>query len=219
MDFGLFGRRCRHGVAGFVLAHEFGCLGLAHFINNPDQVSDPVAVHRIAELHLGGNLVSFGYRHLAHVVAKPAESRPLPIMPGGGGAAPGAKLLLDVLVLPEADHHFAIEAHPAHDEAVFAIAMSRLVEVHEIHVDGAPWDLAVVLSMEVGDGLAKLLQAVDPHLGRREGVAPGDEANAVGSGIRLLAKVGDLLGSLGDRLEDHPDWEGGAGVKGLGDFL
>jgi len=72
--------------------------------------------------------------------------------------------------------------------------------------------------MEVGDRLAKQLQTVDLHLGRREGVAPGDQANAVGSGIGLLANVGDLLGSFYDRLEYHPDWKGAAGLESVGDF-
>ena len=141
------------------------------------------ALPPIAELHLSRNLIAFGDRHLAHVVTEPAELCSVPVVPGGGSAAPGAELVLEGLVLPKSDHDFAVEAHSGHDEAVLTIPVRRLIQVHEVHVDGVPCDLAVVLSVEMEYGLAEEFQAVDPHLGRRERMAPGNQPNAVGARV------------------------------------
>ena len=57
--------------------------------------------------------------------------------------------------------------------------MGSLVQVHEIHVDLGPRNLPVVLSVKMGKGFFEQAQTGDPHLGRREGVHPGNQADAV----------------------------------------
>ena len=51
-------------------------------------------------------------------------------------------------------------------------------QVHEPHVDLRPGQLAVELRVQVRQRLAELVEAVDPHLRGREGVHPGDHADA-----------------------------------------
>ena len=51
--------------------------------------------------------------------------------------------------------------------------------------------------MEVQHGLVKLLQAMNPHLGRREGVHPGDEAYALLIVVGSLHDGGYLLVGIG----------------------
>ena len=53
-----------------------------------------------------------------------------------------------------ADDDLAGEAQAGGDEAELAVAMGRLVQVHEIHVDGGPGKLAVELGMEMEKRLA-----------------------------------------------------------------
>ena len=48
------------------------------------------------------------------------------------------RLALHVGVLPVPDDHLALQPHAAADEPEFAVAVRRLVQVHEIHVDRRP---------------------------------------------------------------------------------
>ena len=129
------------GVGVFLdqLVNGFG----GNCVHGFDQVADAVAVDGVTELELGGHLVAFGHGHFAHVVAEPGELRALPVMPGRRRAAPDAEFFLNGLFLPETDDHFAVHPHPAPNEAVLAVAVGGLVEVHEIHVNGGPRNVAI----------------------------------------------------------------------------
>ena len=153
-----------------------------------DQVADAVAVDGVTELELRGHLVALGHGHFAHVVAEAGELRALPVVPRRRRAAPGAEFFLNGLFLPETDDHFPVHPHPAPNKAVLAVAVGGLVHVHEIHVNRGPRNVAIILRVQVRHRFAQLLQAVDPHLRRREGVAPGDETDALGRVIGLLAQ-------------------------------
>jgi hypothetical protein len=52
-----------------------------------------------------------------------------------------------------------------------------------------------------------LEQTVDPHLGRGEGVAPGDDASAIGGAVGLDQGCTDVLRTGQDGLEDEPERE------------
>ena len=65
------------------------------------------------------------------------------------------------------------------DEPVLAVAVGRLVQVHEPHVDLRPGQLAIELRVQVRQRLLQLVEPVDPHLRGREGVHPGDHADAL----------------------------------------
>ena len=66
---------------------------------------------------------------------------------------------------------------------------------------------------------AELLQPVDPHLRRRKGVAPGDEADALGRVVGLLAQGGDGVRRGQDGFEHHLDRDGRRGIERPRDFL
>ena len=63
------------------------------------------------------------------------------------------------------------------DIAKLSVAVSGLVQVHEIHVDLIVGQLLVCLGMKVKKRLSQLLKTLDPHFCRREGVHPGDDAD------------------------------------------
>ena len=83
---------------------------------------------------------------------------------------------------------------PRHDVGELAVAVRRLVEVHEVHVDGAVGQLGVVLGMQVQERLLQRLQAGDPHLGRAEGVHPADDADDAVVRGGLDAGAADAIG-------------------------
>ena len=147
------------------------------------EVADAVGIDGKAKGYFSFYFVAFGDGYLPHVVAEADELRALPVVPAGGGAGPGVEVLEDGGVLPVAGDDFAVEAHAGHDESEFAVAVGALVQVHEIHIDRAPGDIAVELGMQVGEGFLEDLQAADPHLGGGEGVHPGDDADTVGGSL------------------------------------
>ena len=96
--------------------------------------------------------------------------------------------------------------------------MGRLVEIHEVHVDLGPGKVAVVLGMQVEQRLLKSDKARDPHPGRREGVHPGDHADAIRGGRRLEEERPDRLQGRDDWTGHDPDRDGLGVVEGSGDL-
>ena len=93
--------------------------------------------------------------------------------------SPNGNLLLSLLVLPVTANHLAGYTHTSADVSELDIAVSTLVQVHEVHVDLAPGDFGIILCVEVAQRLLQLLQTLDPHLCRREGVHPGNDTYAL----------------------------------------
>jgi hypothetical protein len=76
--------------------------------------------------------------------------------------------------LPETDDNFPLQAHAAANEAELPVAMGRLVEVHEIHVNLRPGQVAVILCMQVDERFAQSAQTGNPHFCRGKGMHPGN---------------------------------------------
>jgi hypothetical protein len=99
-----------------------------------------------------------------------------------------------------------------------SVAVRRLVQVHEVHVDFSPGEIAVELRVQVEERLRQCRQTTDPHLGRRERVHPGDHADAGGRGVRLEAQPADRLRALDDRSVENADGDRGGRVERTGDL-
>ena len=104
------------------------------------------------------------------------------------------------------------------DMREFAVAMGGLVEVHEVHVDLGPRQVAVELRVEMDHGLAQVGQAANPHLGRREGVHPGDDPDTRFGRVGLGQHPGDLVRGRHHALGHDPDRDVGGFVKAHGDL-
>ena len=82
-----------------------------------------------------------------------------------------------------------------------------------------PGDLGVVLGVEVEEGLLQLLQTLDPHLGGRESVHPGDDTYAlvvaIGSEHHLLY----FLGAVGSAFINNLYGDISASVQALDHLL
>ena len=169
------------------------------------ELVDPVAVDGDAEADLRLDLVALGHRDVAHVVAEPGDAELVRLAPAGRGAGPEPDALSDGRVVDVADDGLPSHAHPRREVAELAVAVGRLGQVHELHVDLGPREIAVELRVEVEERLLQGGQPGDPHLRRRERVHPGDHPDAAVGGIGVPAELQDRVRTDGRRLLHDPD--------------
>ncbi len=191
-------------VLGLVVLDESLDLIVLDLVVRGDEFVDGPGVDGGAEHALGLGLVAFGDGDVTHVVAPTHDLHVLGGVPAGAGASPGADLLGDFRIGVVADDDLARNAEAGDDVAELTVAVRGLVQVHEVHVDGLPRNLLVVLGGQLQQRLGQHFETADPHLSRGEGVAPGDDADDVrvggGFGHEGLDAVGGLQGRLQDDL-------------------
>ncbi len=150
-------------------------LSVAGVVDGADEVADAIPVGREAQPADGLDLVAVGHRDVAHVLAEPGDAAAVPIVPCPRRPRPGPDPVLDLGVRPVAGDDRPLQPQPGGHEPELPVAVGGLVEVHEVHVDRRPRDVAMVLGMEVEERLVQALQPGDPHLGRGERVHPHDQ--------------------------------------------
>ena len=91
------------------------------------------------------------------------------------------------------DDHLAMQAQPGADEPMLAVAMSGLVQVHEIHVDFIVGNIHIVLSGKMAEWFLQSGQSIDPHFRRRESMAPGYDTSAIIVIICFFNNCGDFF--------------------------
>jgi hypothetical protein len=99
------------------------------------------------------------------------------------------------------------------------VAVSALVEVHEVHIHGLPGNFCIILSVEVEQGLLEILQTLNPHLGGRECVHPGDHTYALLFVVGSLHHSFHFFGRVGGAFVYHFDGDETALVQALHHFL
>ena len=179
-------------VGGLVGIHQSIDLFLGDGVHLLHQVANGPGVYLPAQLDLNLYLVALGDGDLAHIVPKTHDLQGFGERHAHGGFHPVAQTLKAPFILPVARNDLPGHTQPGGDEAVFPVTVGSLVQVHEVHIDFFIGDLQIVLGGEVAIGLLQIHKAVDPHLGGREGVAPGDDTGAGIVVIGLLHNVRNL---------------------------
>ena len=113
----------------------------------------------------------------------------LSVMPSAGGSRPDGNLGMNTCISPGTNDYLSREPHAGSNKPILPVSMSRLVEIHETHVDGRPRQLFVKLGMQVQVRFVQGSQATDPHSGGREGVHPGNQADTVFRTIGIQAQL------------------------------
>ena len=123
------------------------------------------------------HLVTVSYGYIVHLVAKTNDQHILRICPTCTNTHPYSNLMQCVFVFPITYYHFATDTHTSTDVSEFTVAMSRLIQVHEVHVHCIPRNFLVELSMQMQQRFLQLLQTVNPHFCRRESMHPSDDTD------------------------------------------
>jgi hypothetical protein len=176
-------------------------------LNGVSKISHSVSIDGIAELDFRADLIAFCDCNVAHVVAEAGDLELLRVVPCARSAEPSPSLGLNLRILPKAHDDLAFHAHPSSDEAELAIAMSGLVQIHEVHIDGRPGQLLVELRMQVEQRPVKGAQAGNPHASGRKGVHPSNQSDAilgvVGFEAQLANRVAARHNWLGENLHGY----------------
>ena len=109
------------------------------------------------------------------------------------------------------------KAHAGVKKSGLAVAMSRLVEVHEIHVDLRPWQIPIELGMQMQEWLAQRREATDPHFCGRKCVHPQNQTRALRTCVGFENRGANRIGCREDRLENN--LQGQLFAKPAGDCL
>ena len=128
-----------------------------------DEIAHRVVIDREAEACFCADLVALGDSHVSHVVGKACEFRALPVVPRSCHAHPRTDAILHFRVRPVTYDHLAVEAHASVNESCLPVAMGSLVQIHEVHINLAPRQVAVELRMQVQERLAQGAQPANPH--------------------------------------------------------
>ena len=207
-----------HRVGGFVLRDEGIDFSSADLIHHGDQIAEAESVDREAEFGLCRHLVALGDGDEAHIVTEARDLDMLRFLPGGGCPRPASDRPYHCQVAPMPDDNFPPQAQATHHEAEFAVAVRGLVEIHEIHVDLGPGDIAIVLGVEVEERLLQRCQPGDPVFRGREGVHPGDDAGAIRACICFAAGAVDFFRGGEDGFVDDLQRDLGEAIEVGGDF-
>ena len=116
-----------------------------------------------AELDLCFDLIALCDGHLTHIVAEAHDLHVLRYRRTDRRLHPASQPCLHRLVPPVSRDHLARRTQPCANEAVLAVAVRRLIEIHKIHIDLFVRNLTVILSGKMAPRFLKHDEAVDPH--------------------------------------------------------
>src|SRR5690606_6359322 len=83
---------------------------------------------------------------------------------GEGAPHPASQFIEHLGILIVANDDLSVHPKSSNNEPVFPIAVSRLVQVHEIHVDLTPGQFTVELGVEMRERLLQTCEPRYPHL-------------------------------------------------------
>ena len=102
---------------------------------------------------------------------------------------------------------------------MFPVAVSSLIEVHEVHVDFVIGYFTVVLGCEMTPCFLEACEAVDPHFRGAEGVTPRDDSGALCVMVSVSDNVSDFCVCLCCYFVDDFAGKFAGSVEGVGHFL
>ena len=138
----------------FVFVDE--CINFAVFdrFDAGNKIVDAPGVDGDAETNFSFCFIAFCYGDVAHVVPKADNSQVLCFVPSGCSTCPYAYFAMDFFIGVVTNSGGAWNAHAGEDVAEFAISVSCLVQVHEVHIHGCPRHFTIDLGVEVKEWLA-----------------------------------------------------------------
>ena len=121
-----------------------------------------ISVHFPAEFDLCLYLVALGNGNISHIIRHTAYADMAALHDTHSGAHPGSQSFLNFSVRPVSDDNLSLDSHTGYDMSVLSSAVSRLVFVHEVHIDGVIGDFLIKLCVQMAQRFSVFLQSQDP---------------------------------------------------------
>ena len=170
---------CLHGILIRILLHLRVDFFFCYLIDDVYHIAQRIVVALPAIFDLALYTIAVGNCHMSHVISEGSYLQGLGVVDSLCYLRESLDLRYYVVMLIVSCNHLMGNTHSCYDEAKLTVAVCCLVQVHEVHIDIVIRKLLIGLCVQVKHGLSKLLQSLDPHLGRGEGVHPGNDADAV----------------------------------------
>ena len=195
----------RHRVAALIIRHLRVDLGFGHLFGQIRDLTDAPVLDLPAVLDLAFEPVAVCDRDIAHIVSECRDSCSARETDCLRDLCEAADLLQNRFMLIIACSHLMTNSELCQDEAELAVTVRRLIQVHEVHVNGIIRQLLVGLRVKMQERLLKKLKSLDPHFRRGKCMHPGDNANAVIVDHNLFHILDADLRRLNGRQKLDPD--------------
>ena len=123
---------------------------------------DRISVNFPSEFDLCLYFIALGNSYVSHVISDTAYTDMAALHDSDCGTHPRCQSLLYFLVSPVSDDDFSLDSHTGNDMSILSSTMSRLVLIHEIHVDRVIWDFFIKLCVQMAQRFSVFFQTKDP---------------------------------------------------------
>ena len=136
----------------------------------PEVCDDSLIVFLLQEplkpdLDLCLHFISLGHCHISHIIGNSHDANMTALDHTHCCAHPGCNLLLYSTVRPVPCNDLAFDFHSCKNMPELAAAVSRLILVHEVHINSIIWNFLVKLGMKMKQRLPILLETKNPGFG------------------------------------------------------
>lgn len=184
-------------IGSAVFVHERVNIRIRNGVHLVHKLAHGPGIDLPAELDLCFDLIALCDGHLTHIVAEAHDLHVLRYRRTDRRLHPASQPRLHRLVPPVSRDHLARRTQPRADKAVLAVAVRRLIEIHEIHVDLFVRDLTIVLRGKMTPWLLQRSETIDPHFRRRERMTPRDDTGTFVVIVSLFDRISDFPGAFG----------------------
>ena len=154
---------------------------------------DRISVNFPSEFDLCLYFIALGNSYISHVIRNTANTNMAAFHDADCGTHPRCQSLLNLLISPVSDDNFSLDSHAGNDMTILSSTMSRLVFIHEIHINCVIWYFLVKLCMQMAQWFSVFLQSKDPGFCRRKCMHPSDHTCTFIVRISLIKSLTDQL--------------------------
>ena len=121
-----------------------------------------ICINFPSKLNLCFYLIPFCNRNIAHIICNSHDTDMAALHDTDCSTHPGSNSLLNLFIAPMTYDYFSFDSHTAYNMTVFSVSMSRLVFIHEIHIDSIVRNFLIKLCMQMQKRFSVFLQTKNP---------------------------------------------------------
>ena len=121
-----------------------------------------ISINFPSEFDLCFYFITFCNSYVSHVICYTTYADMAALHDTNCCTHPGSKSFLNIFICPVSDNNFSFDSHSCNNMTIFTTAMSRLVFIHKIHINGIIRNLLIKLCMKMAKRFSVFFQTKDP---------------------------------------------------------